>query len=269
MRLRFAVALALVGILAAQHGESALRAEEKRLAVSGSARVEQRPDVMEIAVNVSAGGHMTADALKKFRSNRRRGVEAINKLKIKGLEVKGSGISVVSSALVQQFRQRFGNMQQGSDGDTNFSETLTFVVPAIDRLTDEQVQDLVAKILDAAKDAGLTLGFPNDQNPYVYNYNSFRPQVVFFRVADAEAVRQKALDLAAKDARSKAEQMAKRLNLTIGNPVTVRDSSSRQFNVNRQVVNAGNSDSASAESSPTLHNMTIEAVVNVEYEIVK
>jgi uncharacterized protein YggE len=268
MRLRFAVVL-LGLFLFCRQDASVLRAEEKRLAVNGMAKVEQRPDVMEVTGNVSGSGKMTGDALKKFRSNRRRGVEAIEKLKIKGIEVKGSGISVVSSALVQQFRQRFGNMQQqGSDGDTTFSETLTFVVPGIDRLTDEQVQDLVAKIVDAAKDAGLTLGYPNDQNPYVYNANSFRPQVVFFRVADPEAMRQKALDLAAKDAQNRAEQMAKRLKLTVGGAVTVRDSNSRQFNVNRQVVVAGNTDSTT-DSSSTLHNITVEAFLTVEYEIVK
>ena len=102
-------------------------------------------------------------------------------------------MSVVSNAIVQQMRNRFGNGQQGGDGESAFNETVTFVIPGIDHMTDEQVQDLAAKILDAAKDAGLVLGFPNDQNPYVYNYNSYRPQVVHFRVSDIEGVRQRAI----------------------------------------------------------------------------
>jgi uncharacterized protein YggE len=247
-------------------GQTAATADDSRLAVFGTAKVEERPDIMEVTGNVSASGRMSGDALKKFRANRRRGIEAIEKLKIKGLEVKGAGISVLSSALVQQFRNRFGNMQQANDGDSTFNETLTFVIPGIDRLSDEQIQDLAAKILDAAKDAGLTLGFPNDQNPYVYNANSYRPQVVHFQVSNSEAARQKALDLAAKDARQKAEQMARRLNLNLGRALQVREST-HQGMVNRVVVNAG--DSSSTESSATLHPVTIEATLSVEYEIVK
>jgi uncharacterized protein YggE len=267
MKLPSILSLALLGLLSWQSADRAPGAEEKRLAVSGTGRVDVRPDAMDVSVNVTATATMTGDTLKKFRANRRRGVEAVTKLKINGLQVKSAGISVISNGLVQQFRQRFGNVQQGSEGDVTFSETLTFVVPGIDRQTDDQVQDLATKILDAAKDAGLTLGHPNDQNPYYVNYNSYRPQIVFFRVADAEAARQKALDLAANDARIKAEQMAKRLNLKIGKAVLVRDAS-RQGNANRQMVVVGNTDSSTSDLSTTLHDVTIEANLSVEYEIV-
>lgn len=265
MRLSSIGRFVLVGTLICQT-VAAAAADDSRLAVIGTAKVEERPDIMEVTANVSASGRMTGDALKKFRANRRRGIEAIEKLKIKGLEVKEAGVSVLSNALVQQFRNRFGNAQQGGDGDSTFNETLTFVIPGIDRLSDVQVEDLAAKILDAAKDAGLALGFPNDQNPYYYNANSYRPQVVHFRVSNPEAARQKALDLAAKDARQKAEQMARRLNLNLGKTVQVHDSS-RQGVGNRVVVNAG--ETSATETSATLHPMTIEAVLSVEYEIVK
>ncbi len=198
MRLSLPMTVALVGVLSWQ-AATLTGAEEKRLAVRGTGKIDVRPDTMEVSATVTASGELTTDALKKFRSNRRRGVDAINKLKIKGLEIKGSGISVISNAAVQQFQQRFGNMQQGSASQTTFSETLTFAVPGIDHLTNDQVQDLATKILDAAKDAGLTLGHQNDQNPYVYNYNSYKPQIVFFRFANAEEAREKALDVAAKE----------------------------------------------------------------------
>ena len=267
--MRVPLILALCGVLSWQAGALTSGGEEKRLAVSGTGQIEVRPDVMEISATVMASGELTNDVLKKFRANRRRGVDAVKKLKMNGLEIKGSGISVISNAITQQFQQRFGNMQQqGAASHTTFTETLTFAVPGIDRLTDDQVQDLATKILDAAKDAGLTLGHPNEQNPYYFNYNSYRPQVVFFRLANAEASRQKALDLAATDARNKAGQMAKRLNLNIGKAVLVRDTSSRQMIANRQVVVAGNTDASTADLSPTLHNITVEAFLSVEYEIV-
>jgi len=258
--------LALAGLICLTPA-GLVSAEEKRLSVTGTARLDVRPDTMEVFANVTGSAELNKDALKKFRTNRKRGMDAIAKLKIEGLEIKGAGVSVVSNAAVQQFQQRFGNMQQTTTNHTTFSETLSFNIPGIDHLTDEQVQDLASKILDAAKDAGLSLGQPNDSNPYYYN-NSYKPQIVFFRLAHADSVRQKALDLAAKDARTKAEQMAKRLNLTLGKAVAVRDSFSRQFNNARQNVVVANVDNSANELSPTLHNITAEATVAIEYEIV-
>jgi len=63
--------LLLVGIAIGQ--TVAAVAEESRLAVVGTAKIEERPDVMEVTANVSASGRMSGDALKKFRANRRRG----------------------------------------------------------------------------------------------------------------------------------------------------------------------------------------------------
>jgi uncharacterized protein YggE len=265
--MRWPITLALVVGLLGQAGARLGAAEDKILAVNGTGRIEVRPDAMEVFATVTASGELTSDALKKFRANRRRGVDAINKLKIDGLEVKGSGMSVISNAMVQQFQQRFGNMQQGNATQTTFNETLTFAVPGIDRLSDDKVQDLATKILDAAKDAGLTLGHPNDQNPYYVNYNSYKPQIVFFRLTNPDAVRQKALDLAAKDARSKAEQMAKRMDLSIGKAIQVRDGMTRQVGNNRQVVVVGNQENAMGDPTATLHPVTIEAVMSVEYAI--
>jgi len=210
---------------------------------------------------------VTKDALKKFRTNRQRGVDAIAKLKIDGLEIKSSGVSLIANtnANVQQFPQPVRNRQQMS-GQSTFSETLSFNIPGIDRLTDEQVQDLESKIVDAAKDAGLSLGQRGVANLYLYN-TSYKPQVAFFRLAHADSVCQKALDLATKDARTKAEQMAKRLNLTLGKAVAVRDFCSRQLNNARQNVAAANTDNSFNELSPTLHNITAEAMVSIEYEI--
>ncbi|HEX4072946.1 MAG TPA: SIMPL domain-containing protein [Planctomycetaceae bacterium] len=258
--------VALIGVLCLPARVPADELASKRLAVIGNGRVEVRPDVMDVSATVSGTGEIASDALKNFRANRRRAVEAVTKLKIPGLEIKGTGVSVISNAIVQQFQQRFGNMQQGPSDHTTFRETLTFTVSGIDHLSDEQVQDLVSKVLDAAKDAGLTLGHPTDQNSYFYNADSYKPQIDFFRLSDAEAVRQKALDLAAKDAREKAEQMARRLKLTIGKVAEVRDASSRQM-ANRQVVVVGRNDSTSTESSPSLHSISVDAFVQVEYQI--
>ncbi len=60
--------------------------------------------------------------------------------------------------------------------------------------------------------------------------------------------------------------MARRLKLTIGKALEVRDGSSRQM-ANRQVVVVGRNDSTSTESSPSLHSISVDAFVQVEYQI--
>jgi uncharacterized protein YggE len=240
--------------------------EPRRLSVTGVGKVDVRPDAMELTTNVTASAEMTTDALKKFRDNRRRGVAAIEKLKIPGLEIKGSGVSVLSNATMQQFQQMFNNgAQQGSQGHTTFSETLTITVPGIDRLPDDQVEDLATKILDAAKDAGLTIGQPVDSGRRYYDYNSYHPQIASFRVVNAEAARQKALDIAAQNAQKSAEQMAKRLGLTLGKPVSARDS---KLPGNVVVQNLPQRlESPLSETSTTLHSIPVEAVLAVDYEL--
>jgi uncharacterized protein YggE len=238
-------------------------AESKRLSVTGNGRVEARPDVMELTATVTGSAEMTSDALKKFRDNRRRGTEAINKLKIEGLAIKGSGVTVLSNAAMQQMQQVFGaGGQQVQAGHTTFSETLSVVVNGIDRLSDEQIQELTAKILDAAKDAGLTIGQPVDPRRY-YDYNSYRPQIVFFRLDKPEESRQKALDLAAQDARNKAEQMAKRLNVSLGKALAARDTPTQPTTI----VQPYGMVQQQANTSASLKTVAIEAVLSVEYEI--
>jgi uncharacterized protein YggE len=262
MRRPSSILLALVASQLWHVGCPLYGAEANRLAVTGIGRVDVRPDVMELSATVSGSAELSSDALKKFRNNRRRGIEAINKLKIDRLNVKGTGASVLSNAAMQQYQQRFGGNQQFSPGQTTFSETLTFEVPGIDRLTDEQVQDLATKVLDAAKDAGLTMGQSVDPGPY-YNYNSYRPQIVFFRIAHPDEAKLKALDEAAHDARKKADQIAKQLKLSIGNTVSARDAG-RNYNA---APNVYPNQQTTPDLANALHPITVEAALSVEYEI--
>lgn len=268
MRMPLPRALLVAGLLLGTATAGLPAAEGKRLAVNGTGHVEVRPDVMELSATVTANAELTSDALKKFRENRRRGVEAVNKLKVKGLETKGSGISILSNATIQQFQQNFGNAQQQmSPTHTTFSETITFMVPGIDRLSDEQTQELATKILDAAKDAGLSMGQSFDPYRRYYDYSTYRPQIVFFRVENADEARQKALDLAAQDARKKAERMAKRMGVTLGKAVSVREGSNRPGNVVQQYPGVRSNEPSKSEVSAALHGVTIEATLSVEYEI--
>ena len=268
MRMSLSIALLAGGLLLGTATVRLPGTEGKRLAVSGTGHVEVRPNVMDLSATVTANAELTSDALKRFRENRRRGVEAVKKLKVKGLETKGSGISILSNAAMQQFQQNFGgNAQQTSPTHTTFSETITFSVPGIDQLSDEQTQDLSTKILDAAKDAGLSMGQSFDPYRRYYDYNSYRPQIVFFRVENADDARQKALDLAAQDARKKAEQMAKRMGVTLGKAVSVRESSNRPGNVVQQNPGLRSNEPPKSEISAALHDVTVDATLSVEYEI--
>ncbi len=268
MTMRSTTCLVVAGLLVCRSAPMLSAAEPKRLRVTGTGRVELRPDVMELAASVTGSAELTSDTLKKFRENRRRGIAAINKLKIQGLEVKGSGMSVVSNAMMQQFQQMWGGGQpQVSPGQTTFTETLFVQVPGIDHLPEDQVQDLATKILDAAKDAGLTMGRSMDRYRNYYDYNNMRPQIVSFRAQNAEMARQKALDMAAEDARKKAEQMSKRLGLGIGKVLSVQDASAREIAPNSPYSEPRAAKPAAAEVA-SLHDIEVDAVLTVEYEIV-
>jgi uncharacterized protein YggE len=72
------------------------KAEAGRIIVDASGTVPLKPDVAEIRASVSGNASVAADAVKKFRDNRRRALKALDDLKLKNLKVDLSGTTVGS-----------------------------------------------------------------------------------------------------------------------------------------------------------------------------
>src|SRR5579863_9619498 len=136
-----------------------------KIAVEAVGTASVKPDVAEVQALVSGNATLAADAIKKYRDNRRRAFELLDQLKLKDLLIEGHGPGV-NTNVVNNGQQggvlMIGNvvMQPNGQGPVpgiTFAESLVIRLRSIDRMKDEDVVNAVVKILDAAKDAGMQI----------------------------------------------------------------------------------------------------------------
>lgn len=210
------VVVITLALLAALGGMRAGADEIDRITVTAAGSASAKPDVAEVRASVSGTAAMAADAFKKFRDNRRRAVEAIKKLKLDNLTVEGGGLSMTAtSANAQRMAQMFGgNQNAGTPGHVTVTENLLIRLASIDRMKEGEPAKAVTTIIDAAKDAGLTLGG---------GAGGLQAELVRFRSTKLEDARAAAVQSAMQSARRKAEALA-----VLSNSKIVRIISSRE-----------------------------------------
>jgi uncharacterized protein YggE len=174
--------------------------EFDHITVTASGQASIKPDVAEVRAAVTGSAAMAADALKKFHDNRRRAVEAIKKLKLENLSVDGGGLSMTSTgANANRMVQILGaNQNAGTPGHITVTETLVLRLSAIDRMKEGEPAKAVSSMIDAAKDAGLTLG----------SAGGMQSELVRFRSTKLEDARTAAVQNAMQSARRKADALA-------------------------------------------------------------
>jgi uncharacterized protein YggE len=188
------LALILVGLAVAGAAD-----DVDRITVTASGTASVKPDVAEVHASVSGSAAMAADALRKFQDNRRRAIEAIKKLKLENLTIDGGGVSMSSAAQnANRMAMVFGgNQNAGTPGHVTVTEKLVLRLSSIDRLKEGEPAKAVTTVIDAAKDAGLTIGGSGLQS-----------ELVRFRSTKLEETRKAAVESAMQSARRKAETLA-------------------------------------------------------------
>lgn len=135
-------------------------AQGNGITVSGSGSASMEPDKMIVRVIVQGESEVASDALAQFNSARARAVEAFEKLGVEGLAVEGEGARIdagIAGGMNQVFMVGPGGNENGPVTKVHVKETLRLNVPGIGALSPKQRTETAAKLLDAAKDAGLKL----------------------------------------------------------------------------------------------------------------
>lgn len=192
--------LPATGLVLMLSGNVAAADEFDHITVTASGQASIKPDVAEVRATVTGSAAMAADALKKFHDNRRRAVEAIKKLKLENLSVDGGGLSMTSTgANANRMVQILGaNQNAGTPGHITVTENLVLRLSAIDRMKEGEPAKAVSSMIDAAKDAGLTLG----------SAGGMQSELVRFRSTKLEDARTAAVQNAMQSARRKADALA-------------------------------------------------------------
>ncbi len=248
------------------------------ISVKATGTVKLRADVLELEGHVSGNAELAGDAITKYRSNRQRAVEAIEALQVPALKVNSGRIDITSAmdAAAQQQMMRGGGMATASaNRPLNVSEPLSIRIDGIDKLTNDQIMETLVKILDAGKDAGITLGAKAGQpayNPYTGGYNTSGSALARFRLSDVEGSRQKAFEDAMKNATRQGERLAKLAGLKLGKVKSINESAAtspqtQQFNPYLAYMTQDSDKEAELFTSSSLQDITVSAVIDVEFEV--
>ena len=246
------------------------------ISVKATGQVKLKPDVLELEGHVSGNAELAADAITKFRSNRQRAVEAIEALQISGLKINPGRIDITSAMdqAAQQAMMRGMAATASANRPLNVAEPLSIRIDGIDKMTQDQIIETLVKILDAGKDAGVTLGAKDTPgyNPYTGQYNTNGSALARFRLSDVEGARQKAFEDAMTNAQKQADKLAKLAGLKLGKVRAINESQAnqnprQQVNVVYAYVPPNQEQEAELFTSSSLQDITVSAVIEVDFEV--
>ncbi|HTQ40354.1 MAG TPA: SIMPL domain-containing protein [Pirellulales bacterium] len=186
------------------------------ITVSASGETKVKPNKLEIEVKTSVSAELTGDAVVKYRDALKRAKQAIENLKLDNLQVLDEGVNIASNAPAPnggyQMATPVGVITQGgSTGpkpEIALSKSLRLTISGIDKLSEEEVIALVAKLLDAVKDAGLATISLNTNGETGPDGQPLASPLVIFTAEDVSAAHQKATEQAFHHAQEKAQQIA-------------------------------------------------------------
>ncbi len=217
---------ALATPLAAQVQMPFLVGGSDGISVSGAGELSARPNLVEIDLHVAGKAELTGDALVKYRDAKKRVLEALDKLKLKGLSSDELGLTISAGTGVEQQQRMMNGMPQApSKTQIEVSCTLRVRLKDVRDQPPEELIKTVGKLIDVAQDSGVTIGPSPAQvmmNMRFGNYaNNTAP--VRFVVSDLTELREKAYELAVADARSRAGRLAKLNQVKLGRALSVQE----------------------------------------------
>jgi uncharacterized protein YggE len=198
--------------------------------VSGTGQVAVRPNKLEIEISASASAEITADAVQKFRDSLKRSKQTFDKLKIDNLKVVDRGMSITAT--------NFGGRQNGfampvpvpqNEGgsplkqEVVISKSLELTISGIDKLSEDELVAVVARLVDGVRDAGLSTANANVNNPNQGDNQS--PFMVMFVADNLAAAQKKATEAAFQNAKEKANHIAEMTGAKLGSATAVEDMS--------------------------------------------
>jgi uncharacterized protein YggE len=265
--MRWAVlTMALAGACA-----DALCAEGNRgIAVAGTGESKGKPSIVELSGVVTGEAELASDAITKYRDNRQRAVEAMDNLKIEGLKVSGSGVSINSALSPQAMQQIMNGMGTAGTGNAKLqvSEPLKITIEGVDRLSTEDLLAMLVRIVDAGKDAGIVIGPQFDVNQYYYSGRMNQNQgLAKFRMADVKELRAQAYTSAIKDAREQAERLAKLSGVQLGRVTSVREGPIQNTTNVMYYYGQPSKDDSDSYTTTKLEDITVKIVLQVEFAI--
>ena len=231
----FSTVAVLVAAMCVARADAAPQNQDavRGIRVTGVGEVTAKPDTVVIRGEFSANADTAADALTKYRDGRRRALKMMESLGLETMTVTGNG-PIITVAPVMNDRNAmraammgFENGQPEPDGKVQVREVLSIRVT---NLSDtDAATDLVAKVLDKAKEAGIRV-WSQDAVPQYYRaafgWSAEEAKessvAIAYSVTDRAKLEEAACAAAMEDARKRAEMLARLVGRKAGPAISIR-----------------------------------------------
>jgi uncharacterized protein YggE len=270
--------LGLVGMLNAACALGAgATTEDAGVTVSATGVATVRPNRLEIEIKAAATAELTGDAVVKYHDAIKRAKEAFDKLKIEKFELIDQGMNVANSAAGENANNiaAMNGGQTATKPEVSISKTLRLEVSGIDKMSEEDLAQLVAKLLDTAKDAGVAAG-PTSTSAMMMRMGIAMPNTVVTYVADdASKAKAKASEDAFRQAKEHAQRLADLAGARLGPVLAIEETSasvgreqSMQEKVIQMIYGGGNITTDDTRlTSPTLMDMPLKVNLKVRFAL--
>lgn len=212
--LLFLASLLIFGMFA-----SAARGEDSSgISVFGSAEVRVKPTRVEINLTAGAGAELTGDALVKYQDSLRRTLAAFEKLELRNLKIEQRGLSFASDAGSAGAQGAYSDAGPSRKSKIAITRSLRLALNDVDKLSEAELTTTIGQLLDAAKDAGATIGAEADNAMLMrmMGQTGSPTPVVTFVVEDVQQAREAAYQQAFDQAKSRASRLARLADAELG-----------------------------------------------------
>ncbi len=209
----------------------ALAAEQPGIVVSGTGEVKSKPNRAEIVFNSSGSAELTGDAITKYQDSMRRTTQALEALKLKSLELTSGGLGVATAGgqAGQQVVFNGGDQSANVKLEMAISRSLRVALTGIDKMSEDELIQTLARVLDAGQDSGAKLGSGADQSAMMARMMGMAgtgTAAVTFVLDGAEELREQAYQKAFAHAQSRAARLAKLAGAELGPVLAVSEAPS-------------------------------------------
>ena len=187
--------------------------------VTGEGEIHARPDQVRVQLRVAGSGELTGDAIVKYQSALRQTEQALEKLGLEQLQVKLQGTSLAQTG-GQSLQQMMmgGAANPAGKTELEFSQGVVVVLSKIRDRPEQEVVELLAKVLDAARDSGAELSGGSDNSmAQMFGVESAPvSQAATFELSDLKQLQSQASQRASEQAKAQAERLAELAGCRVG-----------------------------------------------------
>ncbi|MGB1124477.1 MAG: SIMPL domain-containing protein [Phycisphaeraceae bacterium] len=201
---------------------------EQTITVSAIGEAKVRPDTLVLSGTISETNEKMKDAVTGFNDTRRRALAAVKELGIENMEITTSGLSVGIAGA--PMGGPFGGVVPGGDqpaapGALQISQSVSLKVTGVDKMEEQAVIDLVVKLLEGVKEAGVDMNTTDAETMIMaqMGMGGGGGSSATFKVSDVAAAQKAATKDAVDKARADAAYLAELAGGKLGPIVRISD----------------------------------------------